>query len=549
MNEPPSQRRLPRSALIGAIAAIAALYLAQGFYYARVLVPTEDAIQYLLIGAKAVKGEIGLYDDRIVGNRLPLPFYVLGLTQAIAGPSLRAARWLNVGLGLLTLLLAAALARRLSGDVAGILAALFLTTQGVIVGYYSYEGYLAFAALCVISGLSVFGDGASPVRRVLGTALLGLLFFVRSNLWPIIPLALGYSLWRAKRLAERLLLVAVVLVPPLVFFAWDQTHLKLLAYVPVARRFVAPLGYVSALVIDDRQILSPAAQVWELVRVVRRYEFWALAAALLAVILVWHAATGRRLQWATGRIRALAALLAISIASLFVMYPWNYRWIGFYFVPYAPVAAVLLGVGYGALWAETRPRSWRRRLLILVLFCVLAPPLYFVRNPLLPTGDLLAKDPYAAAYKAAAHLRRAVPGNPKVFFYGLNEVYYLSGLPHTYLQTIYAFDPFPRVPVDDRVAQRSGFVTRNEVRHWLSSDADYAVIDMKLVEQMTPKFGETEREMLDLVPRHFELIDTVNEFPYSIYLVYRRKDRPAPRQAAAARAMPNEQSAEGIHPR
>ena len=66
MNEPPVLRHLPRPVLVGAMAAIAALYLAQGFYYARVLTPTEDAIQYLLIGAKAVKGEICLYDDRIV---------------------------------------------------------------------------------------------------------------------------------------------------------------------------------------------------------------------------------------------------------------------------------------------------------------------------------------------------------------------------------------------------------------------------------------------------------------------------------------------------
>jgi hypothetical protein len=522
VSEGPVPHRLPRRFLLSALFVIAALYLVQGFYYARVLTPTQDGVNYLVAGAMAVRGEIGLFDERLVGNRLPLPFYVLGFTQ-VAGPSLRAARWLNVGLGLLTLLLTAGLARRLAGDVAGILAALFLTTQGVIVAYYSYEGYLAVAALCLILGLSVFGDGASPIRRVLGTALLGLLFFVRSNLWPVVPLALGYSLWRAKRLGERLLLVAVVLLPPLVFFTWDQRHLKLLAYVPVARRFVAPLGYVSALVLDDRQILPPAAQLWQLVRVVRRYEFWALAAALLAVILVWRAATGGRLQWATGRIRALAALLAMSIASLFVMYPWNYRWSGFYFVPYAPLAAVLLGVGYGGLWAETRPRSWHRRLLVLVLLCLLVPPLYFVRNPLLPTGDHLAKAPFAAAHTAAAHLRRVVPGNPKVFFYGFNQVYYLSGLPHTYLQLVYTLDPFPRIPVDDRVARRSGFVTRSEMRSWLSSDADYAVIDMKLIEEMAPRFGETEKEMLNLVAKHFELIDTVDEFPYSTYAVYLRK--------------------------
>jgi len=520
-----SEIRLPRRALLSAFLLISALYLLQGFYYARVLVPAQDGINYLLAGAKAVTGEIGLYDDRLVGNRLPLPFYVLGLSQAMAGgPSLRAARWMNIGFGLLTLLLTAGLARRLAGDLAGILAALFLTTQGVIVAYYSFEGYLAFAAFCVIAGLFAFAEGDSPTRRLIGMALIGLLFFVRSNLWPLIPLVLGYSLWRARGMRERALLVAAVTLPPLAFFAWNPTHLKLLAYVPVARRFVAPLGYVSAFTIDDRETLALGVQLLQVAKIVRRYEFWALAAALLAVIVLWRMSARKAPTWATRPVIALACLLAASIGALFVMYPWNYRWIGIYFVPYAPLAALLLGVSYAGLLADTVPRSWQRRLLILALVALLAPPLYYARNPLLPIGEMLGRDPYAAVHRAAEHLRRAVPGQPKVFFYGSGEIYYLSGLPTTYLQQAYMSDPFPKAPIDDRVAYRSGFVTPGEMRHWLTEDADYAVIDQGLVKEVTPRFGDTEKEMLRLLARHFDLIETVDEYSfYYTYLVYRRK--------------------------
>jgi len=155
---------------------------------------------------------------------------------------------------------------------------------------------------------------------------------------------------------------------------------------------------------------------------------------------------------------------------------------------------------------------------------LLAPPLYYARNPLLPIGEMLGRDPYAAAHRAAEHLRRAVPGRPKVFFYGSGEIYYLSGLPTTYLQQAYMSDPFPKAPIDDRVAHRSGFVTPGEMRHWLTEDADYAVIDQGLVKEVTPRFGDTEKEMLRLLARHFDLIETVDEYSfYYTYLVYRRR--------------------------
>jgi hypothetical protein len=513
---------ISRRFLVAAFVLVSALYLVQGFYYARVLVPAQDGINYLLLGAKAVTGEIGVYDDRVVGNRLPLPFYVLGLTQ-VKGPNLLAARWLNVGFGFLSMILAAAVARRLAGDAAGLLAALFLTTQGVVVAYFAYEGYPAFAAFCLTLALCVLVGGDSPTRRLLGTALIGLLFFVRSNLWPVIPLTLAHSVWRAKRRAERILLAAVIVLPPLIFLSWNPNHLKLLAYVPVLRGLVAPLGFVSALTLDERQILGPAAQVWAVAQVVRRYEFWVLAGVVLVLATLWRVRSGSVPFWLTRQVQAVAGLFLLSTLSLFIMYPWNFRWIGLYFLPYAPLAAILLGVGYAGLLAETPARSWGRWALVVVLVVTLVPPLYFVRNPLLPIGTLRAQDPFARAHAAAAHLRRAVPPDAKVFFYGSDEVYYLSGLPATYLQQVYMSDQFVRAPVDDWVARRSGFVTVSDMRLWLSSSADYAVIAWQSVPVGTPESRQPEKEMLSLIGRHFELIDTIPEYPFYTYSVYRRK--------------------------
>jgi hypothetical protein len=46
------------------------------------------------------------------------------------------------------------------------------------------------------------------------------------------PAVLVYLLATAERRGERLALLAVFGVPPLVFFLWSPEHLKILAYVP-----------------------------------------------------------------------------------------------------------------------------------------------------------------------------------------------------------------------------------------------------------------------------------------------------------------------------
>src|SRR5207244_12231326 len=139
-------------------------------------------------------------------------------------------------------------------------------------------------------------------------------------------------------------------------------------------------------------------------RLARRYEFWVLSCTLLALITVWRAATGHRTAWSASKPVVLAGILACSLGALFVMYSWNFRWIGLYFLPYAPLVALLLGVGYAELVARTR----RRWIIGALLVCLLAPPLYVVRNPLLPSGEALAADPLGAAPRAAARLRAMV---------------------------------------------------------------------------------------------------------------------------------------------
>lgn len=507
-----------------------ALYVGQGLHYARLLYPSSLGVEYLVAGTLAVKGQVSLYDDRLPGNKVPLPFYVLGLTQ-VWGPSLRTARWANIGFGLLALLLTASLARRLDGEKAGILAAMFLATQGVVVAYYSWEAFLAFAAFCVVGTLFVLFGGDSTPRRILGTALVGLLFLVRTNLWPAIPFLLGYSLWRARGWLERALLVGVVALPPLIFFAWDPRHLKLLAYVPVVRHLVAPLGYVS-LIHVGRDTWSLPASLLELARGVRRHEAWVLATLVVLVFVLWRAANRRPIGALIQNPKAnlLALLLIYLVPTQFLVNSWwNWYSAGIYFTQFAPLVPILLGIGWSRLLDEFPAGSTPRRALWGILVVAFVLPLYFVRNPFYPPalGDIASLHPTpppASAERAGAELRRVVPQNAKVFFYGWNVVYHLSGLPPTYLNQVYSSGMLASVAGEDSVLRKMGLIPVGDMEHWLSADADYAVIEVRWFLPATPVPLRTTVETL--LARHFDKVDTVeNEYPYHQFEIYRRKSR------------------------
>ena len=70
-----------------------------GLLYCAYLASWDAEWSYLTLGKLALQGRIGLFQDELGGERLPLPFYVIGLSQVVAGPSLLAARVTSLGLG------------------------------------------------------------------------------------------------------------------------------------------------------------------------------------------------------------------------------------------------------------------------------------------------------------------------------------------------------------------------------------------------------------------------------------------------------------------
>ena len=231
--------------------------------------------EYLVLGRLAWSG-VSLYADEFTGQWAPLPFYLYGVTQ-LWGPSLALGRALSVLLGLSVVLL--------TYRLGGALAAGLVITHGLVVGSYSTVHFSPLTSLLLLAVVErqchhqqprkqqEAGDVAQrqPVSHLaskeqvaeqqagqedqqgLGNpshaALLCLsaLFWVKPNYWPALPLV-GTALWLLqapqKRMRTFLPPLAMLALPPLLFFAWRPEHLKLLAYVPLARAWVAEYGYV-----------------------------------------------------------------------------------------------------------------------------------------------------------------------------------------------------------------------------------------------------------------------------------------------------------------
>ena len=94
------------------------IYLVVGGYLSRTLGTWDDEAAYLGLGRLAVTGQISLFQDDLTGQRMPLPFYVLGATQVIFGRDLWAGRLMSLTLGLGVLGLTFTVARRLHGEIA-----------------------------------------------------------------------------------------------------------------------------------------------------------------------------------------------------------------------------------------------------------------------------------------------------------------------------------------------------------------------------------------------------------------------------------------------
>jgi hypothetical protein len=506
-------------------------FVVYGAWLAQRLVTWTDESAYVHLGYLAVSGRIDLFQDEMTGSRMPLPFWVNGWSQVAFGRSLLAARLSSLGIGVAAVCLTAALGRRIAGDLGGLLAAAFLVSQGVIVGYIVTATYHAVAATILLAGLALTVMGRQPWHRIAGTMVLSLLFLTRTNLWPILPAAVVVLWLIARGWRERVWIILAAALVPATFFLWDARHLKILAYVPLVRHLVRPLGYPLGWSLIDVPQREVPERFGALVRFARMYEFWALALLLLAGLLIVCWWRGRPVGAFVGDARArlvAAGIVYLTFFQFLILWDWP-KAIVAWFPSYAPLVAVLLGAGFALVLRDGRWRRGERIAIAAALVLVLSAPAVIIRHPLLAAGADAAARPMRDLAAAAAHMRELVPPDARVFLWGDSLILYLAGST-PYLQQIHSTVTLAVVQ-ERRGLEKGGLWGDREMELWLSKDADYVVVESQVVDYLATRRPGQIARFRELLAEHFEHVGRVDDYRWLVYDVYVRRSR-APTQSA-----------------
>jgi hypothetical protein len=505
------------------LTTLCVVFVIYGAWLAQRLVTWPDESAYVHLGYLVASGQVSPFQDEMTGSRMPLPFWVNGWSQVAFGRNLLAARLVSLGIGVAAVCLTAALGRRIAGDPGGLLAAAFLVSQGVIVGYLVTGTYHAVAATILLGGLALMVMGRQPWHRIAAMMIVSLLFLTRTNLWPILPAAV-VALWLiAGGWRERVWITLAAVVVPGAFFLWDARHLKVLAYVPIVWYLVHPLGYPLGWSLVDIPKPAVSERLAAVVRFGRMYEFWALALLVLAglLILCWWRGRPIRAFLEDNRTRLIAAgIVYITLSQVLIL--WDFpRTIVAWFPSYAPLVAVLLGGGFALVLRDGGWRSGGRIAIGSALGLLLVAPAVVIRHPLLPAGADAAARPNQDLVAAAAHMRALVPPEAHVFLLGDSLIPYLaSSTP--YLQQIHSTNTLAVVQ-ERRGIEKGGLWGDREMELWLSKDANYVVIQPQVVDGLAVRRPGQIARFRELLTEHFERVGQVGDYHWFVYDVYARR--------------------------
>ena len=352
------------------LSAVIAAFIVFGMQFALYLVPWDAESGYLVFGYRALRGEIRLFQDEIVGQRLPLPFYIIGLTQIIVGPSLLAGRLLSVGLGTVASLLTFRLGWLIGGRPVAFIGLLLLVTHGIVVGYYAAASHFALTALLIIAGVWAVAEFPGVRGHLVCMACFSTLALSRPNLVPLVPAVAVYLLVLARGMLERVVIISIAVGPLAAFLLTDVEHLKILSYVPGVAAIVEPLGYRSLFDLGAQAMIPADAWPVGLAWFLRRHMFWIATTALATVSVAW-AVRHRRTMTVMPPLALFCAGLALyGLAAQAVVYRMYPKSISAYVVALAPLWAITLACGLSLLLCDNTAAR-RIRMVTCVIFAAI----------------------------------------------------------------------------------------------------------------------------------------------------------------------------------
>jgi hypothetical protein len=458
------------------VALLVVAFAAFGTLFALYLAFSDGEWSFLVYGRMLLRGELAPFQDEMTGRRLPVPAYVIGLSQVLWGPSPLLGRLWSLVFGGTAVWLTFLLGRRLGGRTGGFLAVLLVVTHPVVVGFYASASYYAMSAVLILAAVLAIVAWPTRAGRLAAMACVAVLWLTRVHLLPMIPFVFLYLLSRAEDRRERAALVLITALPPAVFLLWRVEHLKVLAYVPLLSRLVEPLGYRSLLEMGAAEMLPDADWLGGAVWFAKRHAFWLLATLVLAVatlVVRWRGdAAARRLPPAgvvfTG---VLAIYMFLSQIAMIYVYP---KVVAAWAVTFAPLWAVVLGWATAALLERGRAPAPLRAAVGAVLVAGFALSPSVVKHAAMP-HPLPPRTTLALIDEDAATIRSVAPKGARVFLVGSPIPAYVAEV-RPYVQQIFAV--WTLVPSRDAFAvRRSGVWGPNEIDEWLGHDAPFALIE------------------------------------------------------------------------
>lgn len=446
----------------------------------------------------------------MTGHRTPLAYYLIGASQVLWGPSLIAGRLVSFGAGFLGLLLLWRGAALALGTETGLLTLALVAASPYL---------MAHSATAAFHGLAFFWMGlavwcwANGYRVPVILCAWGL-FLTRPQFGLVVPaawlLVRRESGWRAD----------VALLAPGVAFWLAFWPLKMLAYIPLAQRFVESLGYVPVVVADEPDWATRIGRA--IVLVLRSYKAWIVLG--LAGWAVWPVGGAGLPRPARTILRAFLVLAATQLAVV------NFSWkvaVG-YFPAFAPLVAIPLAAR--AVQCLSVPSARRAVFAVVLAACLL---LGGVASP--PSALPLSVDWRSPAAvqtaRAAADLARLIPPDTEVFLYGSAVLPYLAGLrpplePSNHLETL-----VPALLRTSRQQARSGLWSLPHITGWLAGcPKPYALIWVDGLVARERRYGIAEESFAirRLSFMHYARIGTVTQPPGQRLEVWKRKVDTAP---------------------
>ena len=497
----------------GWLALVILAFLAFGTFCALYLTFSDGEWSFLVFGRMVIRGEIHLFQDELSGRRLPLPAYVIGLSQ-VAGPSPLAGRLWSLALGGVALCLTFAVGRTLAGFAGGALAALFLATHPVVVGFYATASYYSLSAVMILAGTWAIVAWPSARGRLLGMACFSLLSISRAHLVPMVPFVLVYTLVSTRDARERWLLAAIAALPPVAFILWDPDHIKVLAYVPGLSRLVEPLGFRSLMDLGADAMLGEPGTMEGVAWFLRRHFFWVVATGGLAVAAAFGFVRGSlRRPPLSAPIVFVAALALYTLGCQAAMISYYIKVVAAWSTTFAPLWAVVMGWAGAGLLARGSVPAWVRAPVVVLLLGVFALSPSLARHAAMP-HPLPPKTTLRMIDEDAARIRAVAPKGTRVFLLGSPVPAYVADV-RPYLQQILGV--WTLVPSTDEYAvSRSGVWGPREIDEWLSRDAPFALVETGRLDTLEkiPSYRPVIGQIRSLLDRHFDRVGQGGEQPW-----------------------------------